>query len=53
MKVDNKLAISLPVYLKSVRKWKYVLKKKMTKKTVKGKFPMAGVESRSDGVQGQ
>ena len=24
MKVDNKLAISLPVYLKSVRKWKYV-----------------------------
>ena len=29
------------------------LKKKMNKKTVKGKFPMAGVESRSDGVQGQ
>ena len=28
-------------------------KKKKTKKTVKGKFPMAGVESRSDGVDGR
>ena len=32
---------------------KICFKKKMTKKTVTGKFPMAGVESRSDGVQGQ
>ena len=29
---------------------KICFKKKKTKTTVQGKFPMAGVESRSDGV---
>ena len=28
MKADNELAISLPVYFTSVKKWKYVLRKK-------------------------
>ena len=35
MKADNELAISLPVYFKSVKKWKYVLRKKQNKKTKK------------------
>ena len=39
-KADNELALSLTVYFKSVKKWKYVLRKK---KAVKKKFPMAGV----------
>ena len=31
MKADNELSISLLVYFKSVKKWKYVLRKKKTK----------------------
>ena len=36
MKVDNEPAISLPVYSKSLEKWKYVLHKNKTKKEQKG-----------------
>ena len=32
IKADNEPAISLPVYFKSVKKWKYVLRKKKTTK---------------------
>ena len=32
MKQDKEPAISLPVYFKSVKKWKYVLRKKQKKK---------------------
>ena len=36
IKDDNELAIiSLPVYFKSVKKWKYVLSKKKENKTTK------------------
>ena len=31
IKVDNELAISLAVYFESVKKWKYVLRKKQNK----------------------
>ena len=31
MTADNELAISLPVYFKSVKKWKYVLRKRQNK----------------------
>lgn len=54
LKADNELSISVPVYFKSVKKWKYVLRKKKRKtkqndqnKTVKKKFPMAGAEPRT------
>ena len=33
MKADNELSISLLVYFKSVKKWKYVLRKKKQNKT--------------------
>ena len=33
MKQDKEPAISLPVYFKSVKKWKYVLRKNKKKKT--------------------
>ena len=52
-----KPAISLPVYFKSVKKWKYVLRENNNKKT-KGpkqrekKFPTARVEPRASDVQG-
>ena len=42
MKADVELAISLPVYFKSVKKWRYVLRKKKqnkTKKKGKKSFP--------------
>ena len=39
IKVDNELAISLAVYFKSVKKWKYVLRKKQKQtKRPKKKF---------------
>ena len=47
MKADVELAISLPVYFKSVKKWTYVIRKKKTKqkwKKRKKKFSTAGVE---------
>lgn len=31
LKADNELSISVPVYFKSVKKWKYVLRKKKEK----------------------
>ena len=37
MKADNEPAISLPVYFKSVKKWKYVLRKKQKNKRTKKK----------------
>ena len=52
MKANNELAIRLPVQFKSVKKWKYVWKKLITKpgkikqndqKKKKKKFPTAGV----------
>ena len=39
-KADNELALSLPVYFKSVKKVKICFKEN---KAVKKKFPMAGV----------
>ena len=47
MKADVELAISLPVYFKSVKKWTYVIRKKKqnkSKKKRKKKFSTAGVE---------
>ena len=53
MKADNELSISLLVYFKSVKKWKYVLRKKKQNKTKcppppkknsKKMFPMVWVE---------
>ena len=51
MKADNELSISVLLYFKSVKKWKYVLRKtKKTKrpppqkKNSKKMFPMAWVE---------
>ena len=48
MKADVELAISLPVYFKSVKKWTYVISKKKNKTKVKKKrkkkFSTAGVE---------
>ena len=56
MKADNELSISVLLYFKSVKKWKYVLRKtkqnntppppppKKKKKTSKKMFPMAWVE---------
>ena len=35
MKADVELAITLPVYFKSVKKWRYVLRKKKQNKTKK------------------
>ena len=35
IKADNEPAISLPVYFKSVKKWKYVLRKKKNNKKQK------------------
>ena len=37
MKADNEPAISLPVLFKSVKKWKYVLRKKQKNKRTKKK----------------
>ena len=37
MKADNEPAISLPVYFKSVKKWKYVLRKNKNTKGPKKK----------------
>ena len=47
MKADNELSISLPVYFKFVKKWKYVLRKKQNKKTKKKKILMLRVESQT------
>ena len=53
MKADNELSISVLLYFKSVKKWKYVLRKtkqnkttppQKKKKTSKKMFPMAWVE---------
>ena len=47
IKVDNELAISLAVYFKSVKKWKYVLRKKQNKtKRPKKTIYLAGVKAR-------
>ena len=59
MKADNKPATSLSVYYKSIKKWKYVLKKSKTKqnKTAGKKEETfssgAGVEPRTFDVWGQ
>ena len=58
IKADNESAISLPVYFKFVKKWKYVLRKKKKKKKTKQKdqkqkkrkIPTARVESGTIGV---
>ena len=62
IKADNESAISLPVYFKFVKKWKYVLRKKKKKKKKKKKtkqkdqkqkkrkFPTARVETGTIGV---
>ena len=58
IKADNESAISLPVYFKFVKKWKYVLRKKKKKKKTKQKdqkqkkrkFPTARVETGTIGV---
>ena len=50
MKADNEPAISLPVYFKSAKKWKYVLRKNkkiIGPKKKEKKFPTARVEPRS------
>ena len=47
MNADVELAISLPVYFKSVKKWTYVIRKKKqnkSKKKKEKKFSTAGVE---------
>ena len=50
MKADNELSISVLLYFKSVKKWKYVLRKTKQndppppKKNSKIMFPMAWVE---------
>ena len=53
MKADNELSISVLLYFKSVKKWKYVLRKTKQNKTKrppppkknrKKMFPMAWVE---------
>ena len=47
MKADVELAISLPVYFKSVKKWTNVIRKKKQNKSKKKrtkKFSTAGVE---------
>ena len=54
MKADNELSISVLLYFKSVKKWKFVLRKtkqnkttpppKKKKKNGKKMFPMAWVE---------
>ena len=51
IKADNKPAISLPVYFKFVKKWKYVLRKKKKKK--KRMFPIAGVEPTTTDVKSE
>ena len=46
MKADVELAITLPVYFKSVKKWRYVLRKKKQNKTKKkGKKSFSKQES--------
>ena len=46
MKADVELAITLPVYFKSVKKWRYVLRKKKQNKTKKkGKKSFSQQES--------
>ena len=48
MKADDELAISLPVHFKSVKKRKYVLRKKKQNKTKQKKeVPSVGVEPRT------
>ena len=48
MKADNELSISVLLYFKSVKKWKYVLRKTKQndppQKNSKKMFPMAWVE---------
>ena len=44
MKADNKPAISLPAYFKSVKKWKYVLRKNKKTKGPKKKGREPDVE---------
>ena len=39
MKSENEPAISLPVYFKSVKKWKYVLRRKKTKQKKQKDLP--------------
>ena len=54
MKVDNEPAISLPVYSKSLKKWKYVLHKNKTKKEQKGQTrgkKVSNGESRTPDLQ--
>ena len=54
IKVDNELAISLAVYFESVKKWKYVLRKKQNKtKRPKKDNLSSGVKARIFDVQGQ
>ena len=47
MKADDELAISLPVHFKSVKKRKYVLRKKKNKTKQKKEVPSVGVEPRT------
>ena len=51
MKADNEPAISLPVYFKSVKKWKFILRKNKKKKKVprRGKKGSIG-ESRTKDI---
>ena len=53
MKADNELSISVLLYFKSVKKWKYVLRKKQnqTKRPKKNSLP--GVKPPTLDVQGQ
>ena len=55
MKADNEPAISLPLYYKSVKKWKYVLKKEKQNATKKKrkKSPSTGVKAHTSDVWGQ
>ena len=47
VKADDELAISLPVHFKSVKKRKYVLRKKQNKTKQKKEVPSVGVEPRT------
>ena len=56
MNADNEPAISVAVYFKSVKKWKYVLRENNKKKTkgpkqMEKKFPTARVEPRASDVK--